>query len=333
MGYIIGGSCDDIPFSFGGVCLKVLFTHDYGEEKFSEIESLGYEVKYIGEKDLIESDEIYDIDALVCYNPFGKVDIDKMEKLKLIQLSSVGVDQVPVDKVLRNDILVSNNRGGYSIPMGEWIVCKILDIFKESKTIYENQRNHSWELIKSLEELPGKSVGFIGTGTISSEGAKRLQGFDVNIIGYSRNGKDREHFDKVYKIDKLKESIGELDIVIIALPLTDETMHMFDYELLNQMKNDSVLINVSRGELLIEEDLIDFLDKGKFKGVALDVVRKEPLSVDSKLWDYNNVHISSHNSWLSEMRNIRRYNTILSNLKSLIRGEKLINVVDIKKGY
>lgn len=313
--------------------MKVLFTHDYGEEKFSEIESLGFEVLYIKEKDLKESDEIYDIDALVCYNPFGKVDIDKMANLKLIQLSSIGIDQVPLEKLNGKNTILSNNKGGYSIPMGEWIVCKILDIYKESKTIYSNQSEHSWELIKSLEELPGKKVGFIGTGTISTEAAKRLQGFDVNIKGYSRSGNSKDYFDEVCKVERLKETIGELDIVVVAAPLTDETFHMFDYELLKLMKDNSVLINVSRGELLVEEDLIDLLEEGKYKGVALDVVKNEPLSRDSKLWDFSNVHISSHNSWLSNMRSVRRYNTILENLKRLVRGEKLKNIVDIKKGY
>lgn len=313
--------------------MKVLFTHNYGKEKFELIKKLGFELIYIPENQLEVDDNIRDIDALVCYNPFKRIDLLELENLKLIQLSSVGIDQLPMTNLRNLNIKVSNNKGGYSIPMGEWIVCKILDIYKNSKIIYEHQNEKRWELVKSVMEISGKKVAFIGTGTIASEAAKRLKGFDLDIAGFSKSGKNKKYFDEVYKISSIHDKISDIDILVIAAPLTGETVHIVDSKVLKEMKDKSVIINVSRGELISEEELIEFLDAGKFLGVALDVFKKEPLDYNSKLWHYDNVHISSHNSWVSEMRNERRFNKIYDNLKRLKKGEELKDIVDLDRGY
>lgn len=106
-----------------------------------------------------------------------------------------------------------------------------------------------------------------------------------------------------------------------------------DENALSQLKNGASLINISRGSIIKETALIDALKNGKLRGAALDVFEEEPLSSDSPLWDLDNIIITPHNSWISEMRNERRYNIIYKNLKNYINGEKLINIVDIEKGY
>ena len=106
--------------------MKVLFTYNYGPEKMKAIEELGYELIYVDEHVVSNTEGITDIDVLVCYNPFESLDISKLKQLKWIQVSSIGIDQVPKEKVKKHGILVTNNRSGYSIPMGEWIVMKTM---------------------------------------------------------------------------------------------------------------------------------------------------------------------------------------------------------------
>ncbi|CAH2214726.1 phosphoglycerate dehydrogenase [Tepidibacter aestuarii] len=313
--------------------MKVLFTYNYGEEEMNKIKELGYEIVYMNEKEIFNNENINDIDALVCYNPFEKIDMEQFTKLKLIQLSSIGIDQAPIDYIKRNNIILSNNRGGYSIPIGEWIILKILEIYKNSLYFYKNQDNKVWKINTKLLELYNKNVGFIGTGTIAIEAAKRLQGFGVNIQGLNTSGRDVEYFDKCFSIDDMDEFLSKCDVVIVSIPYTKKTHHLIDAKVINKMKDNCVLINIARGSIINELDLVDEIKKGKFLGVALDVFEQEPLSKESPLWDLDNVILTPHNCWISENRNNRRFEVIYENLKRFKNDEELMNLVNLKKGY
>lgn len=313
--------------------MKALFTYHYGEDKMKTINDLGYEVLYIHESEITNFKDIEDIDILVCYNPFENLDIRKLKNLKWIQLSSIGIDQVPLDYITKKGIILTNNKGGYSIPMGEWIILKILEIYKNSKYFYEKQRECKWKLSTDVLELYGKTVSFLGTGTISKEGAKRLKGFGVKVLGLNTKGRDTEHFDKCYAMADLDELLSISDIVVCAIPYTDETHHLLNEDKMDKMKTGSVLINISRGSIIDERALIKKITEEKFMGVALDVFEKEPLPEDSPLWNFNNVYITPHNSWISEMRNERRFNKIYDNMSRYINGKELMNVVDLNRGY
>lgn len=316
-----------------GFCIKALFTYNYGKEKMDKIRELGYELIYISEKKILNTSDIEDVDILVCYNPFTSLDISKLRKLKWIQLSSIGIDQAPKQFIKENNIILTNNKGGYSIPMGEWVVLKILELIKNSKNFYKKQQEKKWSIDTSVLELYGKTIGFIGTGSIAKESAKRLQGFEANIIGLNTKGRGVEYFDKCYGINEIEHMVSLCDVIVISIPYTEKTHHLINKDLFEQMKDKVYLINVARGSIIDENHLMQYLRSGKIKGAALDVFQKEPLSENSPLWDFDNVIITPHNSWVSEMRNERRFNLIYENMKRYIRGEKLLNVVDLDKGY
>ncbi len=313
--------------------MKVLFTYDYGEKKMQSIKNLGYEIILRKEKDLVYDEELRNVEALFCYDPFSTLDIGKMKKLKWIQLSSIGIDQVPLKKVKEQGILLTNNKGGYSVPMGEFIVMKILELFKNSKTFYHQQQQQQWKIDTSLIELYNKRVSFIGTGSIAVEGAKRLQGFGVEITGVNTQGRDVEYFHKCYPLKDLKEVVKHSDVVVLTIPYTDETHHLIDDETLGAMNSKAYLINVSRGTIVDEKALIQHLENESIQGAALDVFDQEPLSKDSPLWKFENVIITPHNSWVSEMRNQRRFDTIYENAEKFTRGDTVKNVVNLDKGY
>lgn len=313
--------------------MKALFTYHYGDDNMKTINDLGYEVIYIHESNITNSVEIVDVDVLVCYNPFNDLDIKQLKNLKWIQLSSIGIDQVPLDYIKDKGIILTNNKGGYSIPMGEWIILKILEIYKNSRYFYEKQRKNQWKFSTDVLELYGKTVSFLGTGTIAKEGAKRLRGFGVKVYGVNTKGKDTEYFDRCYAITELDELLSVSDVVVCTIPYTGQTHHLLNNKSLDKMKRGSVLINVARGNIIDEKDLINKIKEGKFMGVALDVFEKEPLPKDSPLWNLENVYITPHNSWISEMSNDRRFKNIYENMKKYINGDKLINVVDLDIGY
>lgn len=328
-------SCFIFIFKLGEykMVIKALFTYDYGKDGMDKIGDLGYELISIAEKNITYSEELKDVEILTCYNPFETLDISKMKKLKWIQLSSAGIDQLPIEYVKNNGIIVTNNRGGYSIPMGEWIVLKILELLKHSHKLYEKQKNKLWKMDTTILELCGKTISFIGTGSIAEEAAKRLKGFDVKILGLNTTGKKVQNFDKCYPLKDINEMLEISDVVVITIPYTKETHHLIDDEKFKRMKDASYIVNVARGSIINEKDLIKNIQAGKIHGAALDVVEEEPLHFDSPLWNLENVIITPHNSWISDMRNTRRFNMIYDNMKRYVENEKLLNVVDLNRGY
>lgn len=276
-------------------------------------------------------EELDAIDVLVTYNSFDKLDISKMKNLKFIQLGSTGFDQVPKDKLINRDIILSNNKGGYSIPIAEWIVLNILQIYKNTKKFYINQSNKIWQPDTTILDVYGKRVGFLGTGTIAMEAAKRLKAFGVEIWGCNTDGRNIKYFDKCISKKYIDEIFQHCDIVISTMPSTNETQKIINKEKFELMKNNSVFINVGRGKIVDEQGLIECASK--FKGIALDVFEEEPLSQDSQLWHMDNVIITPHNSWVSQQNSLRSFNLFYNNLKKFIEHKEPSNIVEITKGY
>ena len=313
--------------------MDILVTYDYGKERINKLEELGYNVILRKEKNLEYSEELKNVEILICYNPFKTLDIDKLKNLKWIQLSSVGIDQLPKDKFNNRDILITNNKGGYSKPMGEWIVLNILEIIKRKKTIYKNQLNNKWHMVKNLTEIVDKKILFLGTGTIATEGAKRLQGFECRVDGMNRSGDLKKYFENVYSVNNIMDILNEYDVIISTLPSTDKTYHFINNKFFNKMKDSSIFINISRGDVVDQNALINHIKSGKFKGIALDVFENEPLNKDSELWDFENVYISCHNSWISDRKDDRRFEIIYENLKRFKENKDLKNIVSVERGY
>lgn len=311
--------------------MKVLFTVKYDEEKINMVKDLGYEVIYKSEKIIENTEEINTADVLVTYDSFSRLDINQMKNLKYIQTTSVGIDQLPKQEIVEREIIVSNNRGGYSIPIGEWIVKSILDIYKNTVSFYKNQKNKVWKPDFTTKEVSGIRVGFLGTGTIAMEAAKRLKAFDVEVWGVNTKGSIREYFDKCFSTSNLDEIFKSCDVVVASMPSTKETIGLVNKDKFELMKEGSVFINIGRGDLINQDDLIDCI--GKFRGVALDVFEEEPLSEDNKLWDFDNVIVTPHNSWWSDKNPDRVFDLVYNNLKKFINNDNLKNVVDLKRGY
>ena len=276
-------------------------------------------------------EELESIDVLVTYNSFEKLDISKMKNLKYIQLGSTGFDQVPKDKIINRDILLCNNKGGYSIPIAEWIVSTILQIYKNTKAFYVKQLKKQWICDYSVSEIYGRRIGFLGTGTLALESAKRLKAFGVEIWGCNTDGRSIKYFDKCFSTDDMDEIFKNCDVVVSTIPSTKQTYNIVNKDKFELMKEGACLINVGRGKILDEEDLLKYASK--FRAVALDVFQEEPLSENSKLWELDNIIITPHNSWVSEQNLIRSFNLFYNNLKKYISDKEPENIVRIEKGY
>ena len=129
-----------------------------------------------------------------------------------------------------------------------------------------------------------------------------------------RQVKEDEYVNESILIDNLEAALLKSDIIILTLPLTAETKHLINEEKIKVIKDNAVLINVSRGGIIDETALIESLNKDKFLGVALDVFEEEPLK-ESPLWDFENVIITPHNSFVSDKVNERLFKVMIENLR------------------
>lgn len=295
--------------------MKLLLTgaFNYSEEQLNQLHNLGYEILYIqDEREPIHFD-VSSIDVVVCNSLFLYQDITRFDSLKLIQLISAGLDRIPLDYIKKKGIKVFNAKDVYSIPMAEWALLKVLEIYKRSKEFYKNQEQHKWEKQRNLLELTDKTASIIGFGSVGLELAKRLKAFGVNVIGLGRRKIESEYLDETLLIKDIDEALKKSDIIVLTLPLTRETRHLIDKEKINIMKDKAVLVNLARGGIIDEVDLINALKEGKFLGVALDVFEDEPLG-ESLLWDFENVVITPHNSFVSDKVNDRLFELIIENL-------------------
>lgn len=303
--------------------MKTLITgaFQYNENQKKELEKLNLEIQFMQDERKESNINFEEFELVICNSLFLYQDIKKFKNLKMIQLTSAGLDRVPLDYIKKSGIQLFNARGVYSIPMAEWTVLKILEIYKNSRTFYEKQNKKIWEKDRNILELNGKTAAIVGYGNVGHEIAKRLKAFNVIINAIDIAKKEDDYIEKFYHITELEEGIKNADIVILTLPLTKETEGIMNEEKMQQMKDDSILVNIARGKIIKEEDLIKLLEMNKFIGVALDVFEEEPLKKENKLWNFDNVIITPHNSFVGENNNNRLFELLKNNIKEYRKEE------------
>lgn len=286
------------------------------KDNIHKLEQMGHRVSFLQyEKD--EPPCGYDwVEGTVCNGLFQSHPIEAFKNLRYIQLTSAGLDRVPVEYVRSHGIKLYNARGVYSVPMAEFAVGGVLQLYKRASFFRENQKRHRWEKNRELLELYGKTVCIVGCGSVGTECARRFGAFGCKVIGVNRHPKQDENYRSIVPIEWLPELLPETDILVLAVPLTAETTGLINAEKLSAMKRGAVLVNVARGAVVDERALETALDTG-LGGAVLDVFEEEPLSDASPLWDRDNVILTPHNSFVGEGNAERMTAVVLENLRAL----------------
>jgi len=304
--------------------MKLLLTgtFNYSKEQLNRLLVLGYNIIFVQDERIPLSEttpklDVSTIDAVVCNGLFLYNDITQFNSLKFIQLTSAGMDRAPLDYINAHGIQIANAIGVYSPPIAEWVVLKVLEIYKKTHQFYEAQIGRKWLKQRDLLELTGKTAAIIGFGNVGVEIAKRFKAFDVNVIGVDSRSLEPAEAGLINELcvpDEIDKVLNKSNIVILALPLTEQTRHLINRHRFAAMKDGSVLVNVSRGGVIDETALIEALQSDKFLGVALDVFEEEPLPENNLLWDFDRLIITPHNSFVSDKVNERLFEVIISNL-------------------
>lgn len=247
-------------------------------------------------------------EGIICNGLFLTHPIEKFKNLKYIQITSAGFDRVPMEYIKEKKIEIHNARGVYSIPMAEFAVYAILQLYKKAAFFYEKQKKHRWEKHRGLLELCGKEVCIVGCGNVGTECAKRFQAFDCRVVGVDLFPREDRYYSDMVRLELLDTILPETDILVLTLPLTEETRHLIDSRRLSLLKNEAILVNIARGAVIDTSALITALDR--LGGAVLDVLEEEPLDQSSPLWDMENVIITPHNSFVGE-GNGRRLDTLI----------------------
>ena len=283
------------------------------EEQINEIKKLGHEVVFMQyEKDELPCEYSW-VQGIIGNGIFLFHPIEKFTSLKFIQLTSAGFDRVPMDYVKEKGIRIFNARGVYSIPMAEFALCGVLALYKKMDFFLRNQKEHRWDKHRGVLELYSKNVLVVGAGNVGQECAKRFTAMGCTVYGADIYPVQSEAFIEVLPMTELDNLLAEADVVILTLPLTDETRYLFNKYKFEKMKNGAVLVNISRGAVVNTNDLIEALNQN-LGGAVLDVFETEPLEDNSPLWDMKNVIIPPHNSFVGEGNSKRLFGIVLKNL-------------------
>ena len=283
-----------------------------GKNCIAELETMGHTVTFMQfEKDALPCS--YDwAEGVICNGLFLTHPIEQFTNLRYIQLTSAGFDRVDMDYVKSHGIEIHNARGVYSIPMAEFALCGVLQLYKQAAFFRENQRNHLWEKHRGLLELAGKNVLIVGCGSVGNECAKRFNAFGCKVTGIDLIPRVDSLYSEMSPLDKLDNALEQADVVVLTLPLTEQTRHLIDNRKLSLTKDGATFVNIARGAIVDTEALLNHIDR--FIGAVLDVFEEEPLNENSPLWDKQNIILTPHNSFVGDRNAERLREVIIKNL-------------------
>ena len=242
----------------------------------------------------------------------------KMPNLKVLQVPNAGYDDAM--EFLRPGITLCNGRGIHDDSTAELAVGLTIASLRGFATFVRDQDKGEW-VNKNYDSINDRKIGIVGFGSIGSTIARMLSGFSVEIVAFTQSGRDN-----TIAITDLDKHLPTLDVVILILPLTKESKHLFDARRLSLMKDGALLVNVARGPIVETDALIKELNSGRLKA-GLDVTDPEPLPKGHPLWSAKGVLISPHVGGNSSAFEKRARRLIESQLNLLAQGKPLNNVI------
>lgn len=335
--------------------IEVLITLPFSEEQINSLRSISPNLNITQhattDPQEISPDEWAEIEIL--YTDTVLPEIELVPKLKWIQLHRAGIDSLIGSDVLHEDSIATTTLSGAAASqMGEHILMMILALGHKLPELFSLQDqgewpDDRWERFSPLE-LRDSTVGIVGYGSVGRHAARLLHEFGATILatkrdvkhpedkGYSPEGigdPRSELVRRLYPPEAIQSMLKECDFVVITTPLTEDNRHLFSVDELSAIKPEAYLIDVSRGEIVNHEALIDFLKRGKLAGAALDVYPDEPLPAESPLWELDNVILTPHIAGISKEYDQRAVELFSENLIRYINEQPLYNVFDPQLGY
>jgi phosphoglycerate dehydrogenase-like enzyme len=285
-------------------------------------------VNVVGHHTLVDP-FIADTEILLCFSPpMADHVVRDAPNLKWIQALGTGVDNIVDLPSLGKEVLVTNIRGIHGPPMSEATIAYMLSLTRDMPRVVHAQDRSTWERWPAAL-MDGKTVGILGVGAIAEHLAPMCKAFNMKVVGITSSRREAKGFDRMVPRGDLLKIAGELDYLVVLIPLDKDTRNIVNTELLAAMKPTAFLINMARGGVVDEPALMQALESGQIAGAALDVYAKEPLPPDSPLWKTKNLHCFPHQGGYSEGYEERAMPTIEGNMRKFFGGDlkSMVNIV------
>ncbi|OAY59912.1 glyoxylate/hydroxypyruvate reductase HPR3 [Manihot esculenta] len=268
--------------------------------------------------------------ALLCvgYTPITSETLSLLPSLELIVAGSAGVDHIDLQECHRRGINITNASVAFAEDAADHAVALLIDVLRRVSPADRFVRGGSWPVMGDYplgSKLGGKRVGIVGFGSIGSEVAKRLVAFGCSIAYNSRRRKPSVPFTYYANVGDLA---AHSDILILSCSLTEETHHMINEDVMTSLGKEGVIINIGRGSLIDEKELVKFLVQGKIGGAGLDVFENEP-DVPKELFCLDNVVLSPHRAVFTPESMEALIDLTCANLKAFFSNEPLQSLVQI----
>jgi len=260
--------------------------------------------------------------------------------LRWVHSAAAGARASLFPAMRESHVMFTNSAGIYAEPLAEWAIAAMLFFARGFDLAVSAKSRRLWPYDEMaahghpLRELTGATVAVIGYGGIGRAIGRRASALGMRVRGLrSRSGSEMDSTAEIAGPDALPEVLGAADYVVLCVPETSDTQGLIGPVELSRMRSDAVLINLSRGGILDEGALAEFLRGGRIRGAALDVFREEPLPDHSPLWDLDNVLITPHAGSISPRFWERETDLMVRNIGHYLCGSGLENLVDKQRGY
>jgi phosphoglycerate dehydrogenase-like enzyme len=276
--------------------------------------------------------EIADTDVV-----FGRVPNDVFlgaRRVRYYHSIGAGVDAILTPELVASDVILASEKGEVGIHLAEHAFALLLALTRGLHTalrhpdygLREPIRKEQWELYE-------QTLGIVGFGGTGRAVAQRALGFGMRVLAADIEDVPGMSGVSLWNADRLHDLLGESDVVVICLPLTKATRHLFSRDLFRRMRRHAILVNVTRGAIVYGDDLLAALDEGLIGGAGLDVTDPEPLPAGHKLWTHPRAVVTPHTAGGSPRRAGRVIATFIENLQRLRDGRPLLALIDKQKGY
>ena len=254
--------------------------------------------------------------------------VKQIPRMRWLHSFSAGVDNVFFERLLERGVRVTTSSGAMAVPIAQTVMLYLLALSRDLPGWLGDQSRRRWNP-REIGDLQGRTLGVVGLGPIGLEVARLASAFRMRVVGVRRHPTGEEPCE-TRTLGQLPGLLPELDALVLAVPLSDETRHLIDREALAALKSGCLVVNIGRGELIDEVALVDALESGQVGGAGLDVFDTEPLPDESPLWRFPNVIVTPHSSGTSSGNFHRASEIFVENLQRYVRGEAMRNEVGVR---
>ena len=339
--------------------IKVLMTLRFTDELLARIRALSPRLNIVQKsvpegRDGMDVGTLFDGDEEILYGFMPPRNLSVAPKLKWMQLHSAGINHLLNSNhpVLHSAVRVTTSSGIHAVPIGEFSIALMLALARRVPRMVRMQDNGEWSKERWNtflgSEMRGATLGIIGYGSIGRHVARVAKhGFGMRVLALSRGGEKRDRGwcepgvgdpegilpDAWFMSAQLLDLLAQSDFVLVATPLTASTRKLIGEKELRAMKPSAFIVNIARGGIIDEAALVRALKENWIAGAGLDVFEQEPLPTGSPLWKLENALIAPHISGATPNYDARATELFCENLRRYLRGDALLNLVNLQHGY